>query len=68
MQFEVTKKQRGGQGQWFSYPSRRFATKQEACDYAESFAVEQSGVPGTRIVVVRRKGQQLVRDIKCVDR
>lgn len=62
--YEVTKKQRGSQGQWFAYRAKRFATETDAIAYAEAFAAEQAGVPGTRIVVTQRKGQRLVREFR----
>jgi hypothetical protein len=65
MKFEVTKKQRGNNGQYFSYPARRFATEQEAVEYAERFATDQAGVPGTKIVVTQRKGQKLMKSYIC---
>ena len=62
MKFEVTKKQRGNQGQWFAYPAKRFATTEAAMKYAEAFAIEQADVPGTRIVVSRRKGGEVLAE------
>lgn len=61
--FKVSKKQRGSQGQWFAYRGRGFATEDEAIAYAEEFADQQVGVPGTRIVVTARKGGKVIRDI-----
>jgi hypothetical protein len=63
--YEVCKKQRGGNGEWFTYPASRFDTETEAVAYADAFAAEQQGVAGTRIVVRRRKGDQVIRDIRC---
>lgn len=65
MKFQVTKKQRDSQGQWFAYPSKRFATEQEAIAYADKFAAGQQGVPGTRIVVTARKGDRLIKEYQC---
>jgi len=63
MKFEVQKKQRGDQGNWFSYPAKRFATESEAIEYATRFAESQTGVAGTRIVVTQRKGNVCLADI-----
>lgn len=63
--YEVQKMQRGSQGEWFGYRACRFDTEAAAVAYAESFAAEQQGVPGTRIVVRRRKGAVTIRDIEC---
>jgi len=62
MKYEVTKKQRGSQGQWFAYPARRFATTASAMQYAEAFAAEQANVAGTRIVVTERKGSKFLAE------
>lgn len=64
MKYEVAKKQRGNQGEWFSYPAKRFTTAEAALEYAEDFANQQSGVSGTRIVVTKRKGSVVIKDIK----
>jgi hypothetical protein len=64
--YKVVKSQRGGQGQWFRYPAAlTTADEAEAIEYAERFAAEQAGVSGTRILVLARKGDRLVREIKC---
>lgn len=61
---KVVKTQRGSDGQWFRYAGRAFASLDEAVTYAEQFAGDQTGVSGTRILVVARKGGGIVRDIK----
>ena len=54
---KVVKTQRGMDGKWFRYPAAAtFASEPQAHDYAKQFAAEQKGVPGTRILVVARKG------------
>ncbi len=63
--YKVVKMQRGTQGQWFAYPAAAtFEDEATAVAYAERFAAEQARIPGTRILVVTRKGKRLVRDIK----
>lgn len=62
MKYEVTKKQRGSQGQWFAYPAKRFSTAEAALTYAEAFAAEQAKVAGTRIVVTERKGSKFLAE------
>ena len=54
--YRVVKKQRGLQGEWFSYPGRAFSTLEDATEYATTFAADQTqaGVVGTRIVVIGR--------------
>jgi hypothetical protein len=60
--YKVVKTQRGNQGQWFRYPAAAtFATQSEAEQYAEQFAADQRGVAGTRILVVARKGGDVVK-------
>lgn len=55
--YKVVKSQRGGQGQWFNYPTAAtFVTLAEAEVYAERFAREQAEVGGTRILIRSRKG------------
>lgn len=61
MKYEVQKKQRGNQGEWFGYKAKRFATEADAIEYAEKFAAEQSGVAGTKIVVTQRKGSRVIK-------
>jgi hypothetical protein len=64
--YKVVKSQRGGNGQWFRYPaSATFADEAEAVRYAERFAAEQAGVPGTRVNVLARKGGRSVREFRC---
>lgn len=64
--YRVVKTQRGGDGRWFRYPSAyTSADEGEAIAYAERFAAEQAGVPGTRILVLGRKGDRLVRSFTC---
>lgn len=64
--YKVVKTQRGGDGKWFRYPAAfTSADEGEAIAYAERFAGEQAGVPGTRIIVVTRKGDSLVREFRC---
>lgn len=56
--YKVVKKQRGSQGEWFSYPTAgTFRSESDARGYAEAFAAEQKGVLGTRIVVLTRGGK-----------
>lgn len=64
--YKVVKTQRGGDGKWFRYRAA-FTTADEsaAIAYAEQFAADQAGVPGTRIIVVTRKGDRLVREFRC---
>jgi hypothetical protein len=63
---KVVKSQRGGQGQWFRYPAAVTTTSEaDAIAYAEQFAAEQQGVPGTRILVLARKGDRLIREFRC---
>lgn len=64
MKYEVTKKQRGDGGKWFSYKACRFATVSQALEYAEEFALQQEGVAGTVIVVTERKGQRLIKEFR----
>lgn len=62
---KVVKAQRGGNGQWFRYPAAlTTADEAEAVAYAERFAAEQTaaGVVGTRILVLTRKGDRVVRE------
>lgn len=64
--YKVVKSQRGGQGQWFRYPAAfTTADEAEAVEYAGRFAAAQAGVPGTRILVLARKGDRLVREFRC---
>lgn len=58
---KVYKQSRGGQGEWFSYPTA-FTGTEEACQsYAERFLAEQlehlKGSMGHRIVVATRGGK-----------
>ncbi len=63
--YKVVKTQRGGQGQWFRYPAAfTSADEAEAVKYAEGFAADQAGVAGTRILVLARKGDRVIRDIR----
>lgn len=63
---KVVKSQRGGQGQWFRYPAAfTSASESDAIAYAERFAAEQAGVGGTRILVLARKGDRLIREFRC---
>lgn len=63
--YKVVKAQRGTQGQWFRHPAAAtFADAADAVAYAERFAADQRGVAGTRILVVARKGGEVVRDIR----
>ena len=63
---KVVKAQRGSQGQWFRHRAA-FTSADEAAAvaYAERFAADQVGVPGTRILVLTRKGDRLVREFRC---
>jgi hypothetical protein len=64
---KVVKSQRGGDGQWFRYPAAAtFTDEAEAIAYAEQFAADQkaAGVTATRFLVLARKGDQLIREIK----
>ena len=64
--YKVVKSQRGGNGKWFRYRAAfTSADESEAVAYAERFAAEQAGVPGTRVIVVTRKGDRLVREFRC---
>lgn len=58
----VVKKQRGSQGEWFSYPAAMTGSEVECMEYAEQFAREQAGVPGTRITVQTR-AKKVVKSI-----
>lgn len=63
---KVVKAQRGSQGQWFRHPAAFTASDEAtAVTYAERFAADQAGVPGTRILVLARKGDRLVREFRC---
>jgi len=64
---KVVKSQRGGQGEWFRHPAAMTTDNEsEAIEYAEQFAAEQkaAGVVGTRILVLARKGDRLIREIR----
>lgn len=61
---KVVKVQRGGQGEWFSYPAAMAGSEAECREYAAAFAVEQRGVGGTRIVV-RTRGNKPVAEFRC---
>ena len=55
---KVVKRMRGGDGQWFDYPTAAtFRTEQEARAYAAAFASEQrsAGITTFRIDVRSRK-------------
>ncbi len=52
----MVKKQRGGDGKWFSYPASKTGSELECLAYAAAFAATQRGVSGTRIVVMTRGG------------
>ena len=63
--FRVIKSQRGMRGEWFRYPTAAtFSTQTEAEEYAARFAESQRGVAGTRILVVARKGDMVVREFR----
>lgn len=62
-QYKVVKSQRGSDGLWFRYAGVTFDTELEAVEYAEQFAREQSAVPGTKILVVSRKGNHVIKSI-----
>ena len=64
MTYEVTKKQRGMQGEWFAYKAKRFETLEDAVAYAEQFAEDQYDTPGTRIVVTERESKRFVREYR----
>lgn len=60
---KVVKMARGGDSKWFAHRTAgTFPSEAEAVAYAESFAAEQreSGVSGTRIVVIVRKGGKTI--------
>lgn len=62
---KVVKTQRGGDGTWFRYPAAMTATNEsDAVKYAEQFARNQAGVAGTRILVLARKGDRLIREFR----
>lgn len=62
--FKVVKSQRENQGEWFRYrAAATFAAQADAEQYARDFASEQAGVPGTKILVVARKGGAVVASI-----
>ena len=57
---KVVKRQRGTNGEWFSYPAAAtFCAESDARVYAARFADDQRGVGGTRIVVQTR-GRRIV--------
>jgi len=62
---KVVKTQRGGKGSWFRYPAAAtFATQEAAETFCREFADAQAGIGGTRILVIARKGGQVVLDLK----
>jgi hypothetical protein len=65
--YKVLKTQQGSQGEWFRYPAAfTTADQAEAVAYAERFAAEQTaaGVARTRILVLARKGDRVVREFR----
>lgn len=63
---KVCKTQRGNDGKWFRYPaSLTTSSEAVAIRYAERFAQDQKGVPGTRILVLARKGDRLIKSFDC---
>ena len=62
---KVVKKQRGADGNWFKYPAAMTGTLDEADKYAKKFAEDQTGVGGTKILVVARKGNVVIRSYTC---
>lgn len=64
-QYKVVKTQRGQQGQWFRHRAAYTSVDEaSAVQYAEGFAAEQqaAGVTGTRVLVLARKGDRVVRE------
>jgi len=65
---KVIKTQRGGDGKWFRYPAAATFDSVEAADeYARHFAAQQAEVAGTRILVITRKGDAVVKDYRTED-
>lgn len=57
-QYKVVKQGRGMRGEWFDYrTAATFVAEADARAYAESFAAEQAGVAGVRIVVRSRRAR-----------
>jgi len=54
---KVVKKQRGMHGEWFDHATAFTGTESECREYAERFARNQAGVPGTVICVRTRGGK-----------
>lgn len=65
VQFEVEKFGRGGQGEWFGFGARRFASESAARTYFERFAAEQVDVlsNGIRIDLRVRAGRRVLATV-----